>query len=120
MKKLLIILAIVAIASIKSYSYTNFGYVHAGPFPDYQHQMTYTNTMSYWPGPLNYQLYIATGSAYIGTNVGVDSISGIPQITKNGSFTGSFNYVHISACAYYYDNITKKGYWGEAEVEASW
>jgi hypothetical protein len=75
--------------------------------------MTYTTPGS-WPGPLVYQLSVSYGGAYIGTNVGNDQISG-SSVTKNGSFTGAFNYLYMSACAFH-----SYGQWGYAWVTASW
>ena len=114
MKKLLIILAIVAIASTRSFAYTHYGYVSSDNPPSYQNHMTYT-TLGSWPGPLAYQLYVDCGNAYIGTNVGYNSLSSQSQSTKYGSFTGAFNYCYISACGYIYN-----GHWGYAWVSASW
>ncbi|MEI6048833.1 MAG: hypothetical protein WCS03_08030 [Bacteroidota bacterium] len=113
MKKLLIILAIVAIASTKSFAYTHYGFVES-PENGYQNAKTYSIYPGYYGVPyISYVLYVYHGGAYIGTESGTDQISSSTgEITKYGSFNGYFSYVYMSAC-----NLGEGGY---AHVIANW
>jgi len=100
MKKLLVIAAILTIASIESFGYTHSGFVYA-PLYGYQNSKTY---------PINgyqtvyYELYVDKGGAQVSCLAGADQIYSYTSIiAKNGYISGYMGaypdaVIYISAC----------------------
>ena len=114
MKTLLVIVAILAIASIESLGYTYSGFVNS-PLYGYQNAKTYpiNGTQSVY-----YELYVDKGGASVSCLAGQDQISSYTSIiSKSGYITGymgaypdaviyisaaNFDYGHGYAHAYIY------------------
>lgn len=97
MKKLLMILAIVAITTTGAFAYN--GYVQS---PDYGYNNN-VNTATYYDGistngMLNYSLYVQSyGEAQIDVGGGRTWRNGTPNSYQNGYFMGPFSYVFLTA-----------------------